>query len=112
MNADTPATELDRVAALVRRLRPDWRNSEDFYELRSEALGALTALGRRLGVLVPLPVPPTPRPVTKVVTAYISGFNRQCPGCGDAFHTVHAGQVHCSGRCRMRTHRQRRRACA
>jgi hypothetical protein len=43
-----PSDELEALAALVRRLRPDWRDSEGFYELRSEITGALTRLSRRL----------------------------------------------------------------
>jgi hypothetical protein len=34
---------LDRAAALVRSLRPDWRDAETFYARRSEALAALRA---------------------------------------------------------------------
>ncbi len=42
MTADG-ADLLERAAAHVRRLRPDWRNAADFYEARSEALGLLAA---------------------------------------------------------------------
>jgi hypothetical protein len=34
MNADTQAAGLARLAALVRRLRPDWRDAEGFYAQR------------------------------------------------------------------------------
>jgi hypothetical protein len=50
MSTDTQAAELARLAGLVRRLRPDWRDAEGFYELRSEVAGGLAALSRRLGV--------------------------------------------------------------
>lgn len=55
-----------------RRLRPDWRDAEGFYELRSEITGALMRLARRLNgkampasvriAAMPLRVVP-PRPV-------------------------------------------------
>jgi hypothetical protein len=78
----TPA-ELADLAVMVRRLRPDWRDAEDFYELRSEITGALMRLARRLnGKALPAPVrvaamplrvvPPRPRPAPlpmPVVTA-------------------------------------------
>ncbi len=35
---------LERAAAHVRRLRPDWRDAAAFYEQRSEALGLLAAV--------------------------------------------------------------------
>jgi hypothetical protein len=44
--------ELADIATMVRRLRPDWRNAESFYELRSEIIGALMRLAR--------PPPPIP----------------------------------------------------
>jgi hypothetical protein len=47
--APTPADELAALAGMVRRLRPDWRDAEGFYELRSEITGSLTRLARRLG---------------------------------------------------------------
>lgn len=42
----------------------------------------------------------TPAPVTPAVT-------RVCPGCGQAFAPGRPDQVACSGRCRVRLHRQR-----
>ncbi len=42
MTADG-ADLLERAAAHVRRLRPDWRDAGAFYEERSEALGLLAA---------------------------------------------------------------------
>jgi hypothetical protein len=109
MTADSPAVELDRLASLVRRLRPSFRDAEEFYLLRSEVTGGLLALGRRLGYAHP-PPPPLSPPVTKIVTATINGFNRRCPGCDGSFHTVQSKQTHCSGRCRMRVYRRRCRA--
>jgi hypothetical protein len=40
---DDGADLLERAAAHVRRLRPDWRDAATFYEQRSEALGLLAA---------------------------------------------------------------------
>lgn len=51
----TPADELETLAAQVRRLRPDWRDAEGFYELRSEIAGSLMRLSRRLGHRLPSP---------------------------------------------------------
>jgi hypothetical protein len=61
----TPAAELERIAGEVRRLRPDWRDAEAFYETRSEIAGALMRLARRLaGRAMPAPMPiPLHRPV-------------------------------------------------
>jgi hypothetical protein len=42
------ADELLGLAAAVRRLRPDWRDAEAFYELRSEVVAAITRIARRL----------------------------------------------------------------
>jgi hypothetical protein len=92
-NVETPVAELDRLAAMVRRLRPDGRNPEPFYELRSEISGALTALSRRLvapGITRPAPVPP-PR--------LINGFARTCPACGKAFFTPTVSRRTCSNAC-------------
>jgi hypothetical protein len=114
MNSDTPAAELHRLAGLVRQLRPSFRDAEGFYELRSEISGGLNALGRRLGTsTVPvMPVPPPSRPppqVTPRVTV-INGFTKRCLGCQQPFRAARPEQIHCSGRCRMRTYRQRLRA--
>ena len=38
--------ELAKLASEVRRLRPDWRDAEAFYEQRSEICGALMRLSR------------------------------------------------------------------
>ena len=43
MTAADGADLLERAAAHVRRLRPDWRDAGAFYEERSEALGLLAA---------------------------------------------------------------------
>ncbi len=43
MTAADGADLLERAAAHVRRLRPDWRDAGAFYEARSEALGLLAA---------------------------------------------------------------------
>jgi hypothetical protein len=59
------ALELVAIASLVRRLRPDWRDAEAFYELRSEVTGRLLKLShRRRNVPLPvacarLPAPPS-----------------------------------------------------
>jgi len=37
---------LEAAAALVRRLRPDWRSGEQFYAAKSEALGLLRQAAR------------------------------------------------------------------
>lgn len=55
----TNAAELHELAVLVNRLRPDWRDGEAFYELRSEIAGRLRELSRTLG---PLPDPARSRP--------------------------------------------------
>jgi hypothetical protein len=63
---DTPAAELEALAAQVRQLRPDWRSAEDFYERRSEIIGGLRKLSRRLAgrsMPAPVPMPQRPRPV-------------------------------------------------
>ena len=39
----TPPDPLARAAALVRSLRPDWRDAETFYAHRSEAVAAIRA---------------------------------------------------------------------
>jgi len=41
-----PGRELLDIARLVARLRPDWRDAEAFYTLRSEAIGRCRALAR------------------------------------------------------------------
>jgi hypothetical protein len=56
------ADELAALAGQVRRLRPDWRDAEAFYEARSEITGALMRLSRRLALQ---PVPPL-RPLRPV----------------------------------------------
>ena len=42
----TTSDELAKLASEVRRLRPDWRDAEAFYEQRSEICGALMRLSR------------------------------------------------------------------
>jgi hypothetical protein len=64
----TPADELAELAGMVRRLRPDWRDSESFYELRSEIAGALMRLSRRLAHT---PLRPLPRPLLRPVPARV-----------------------------------------
>jgi hypothetical protein len=54
---DEDRDALEVVRALIHRLRPDWRNAEAFYELRSEATGALTRLIRLAAR--------SPRPLTR-----------------------------------------------
>jgi hypothetical protein len=107
MNADTPSAELTRLATLVRRMRPDWRDAEGFYEIRSEVAGALAALGRRLGAPAPTRValnvtPPKPR--------LLNGYGRTCPACGKPFFTPNPRRLTCSDACRMRASRERLRA--
>jgi hypothetical protein len=48
------ADALLELAAMLRRLRPDWRDAERFYELRSEITGRLTRLARSTAVSAPL----------------------------------------------------------
>src|SRR5690242_20162536 len=43
----TTSDELAKLASEVRRLRPDWRDAEAFYEQRSEISGALMRLSRK-----------------------------------------------------------------
>src|SRR3954471_15737554 len=62
------ASELERLAEGVSRLRPDWRDASRFYEARSEVVGALRALSRNPPatrvltrfVQVPVPAPTLP----------------------------------------------------
>jgi hypothetical protein len=54
----SPSRELEDLAQAVRRLRPDWRNAEAFYEARSEVVGGLKRLARVLDGLSPEPPPP------------------------------------------------------
>ena len=44
----SPARELEDLAQYVRRLRPDWRDAQAFYEARSEVIGGLKRLARVL----------------------------------------------------------------
>lgn len=62
---DTPADELEALAAEVRRLRMDWHRPEPFYEQRSEIAGALMRISRSLAErAMPAPMPfPIRRPV-------------------------------------------------
>ena len=50
MDSMTTSDELAKLASEVRRLRPDWRDAEAFYEQRSEisVSGAPAALVRRI----------------------------------------------------------------
>jgi hypothetical protein len=45
-SCDQDCDVLEAVRTLIHRLRPDWRDAAAFYELRSEATGALTRLIR------------------------------------------------------------------
>jgi hypothetical protein len=75
----TPADELEVLAAEVRRLRPDGRNPEPFYEARSEIAGALMRLSRRLaGRPMPIPIPlRRPVPVRAVPVAVAESSSSQ-----------------------------------
>jgi hypothetical protein len=55
---DRDSDVLEAVRGLLHRLRPDWRDAEAFYELRSEATGALTRLLRQAAR--------DPRPLTRM----------------------------------------------
>jgi hypothetical protein len=46
---------LANLAAAVGRLRPDWRDAEAFYELRSEIMASLRRLAHQLAVTGPAP---------------------------------------------------------
>jgi hypothetical protein len=54
---DQDCEALERIRALIHRLRPDWRDARGFYELKSEATGALTRLIRLTAR--------SPRPLTR-----------------------------------------------
>jgi hypothetical protein len=48
------ADSLDAIIGMIRGLRPSWRDGEQFYEQRSEAIGRLNGLAaslRRSGVI-------------------------------------------------------------
>ena len=74
-NRDTTTTsdELAKLASEVRRLRPDWRDAEAFYEQRSEIYGALMRLSRMFArqPLFPRPrvVEPAPRAIAPILPA-------------------------------------------
>src|SRR4051794_32768904 len=73
--------ELEQLADLVGRLRPDWRDGERFYETRSEVIARLRSLARsppaqrtvtrfvQITVPVPTPAPPPPSPPPPSSTA-------------------------------------------
>jgi hypothetical protein len=116
--ADTQAAELDRLAHLVRRLRPDGRNPEPFYEARSEAVAGLVALSRRLGY-APLPAAPRPAPpVAPPITApapkprviVVHGYPGLCRRCRRPFEAVQPTKRFCSSPCKQAAYRQRLRA--
>jgi hypothetical protein len=86
MPADT-ASELERLAAAVARLRPDWRSADAFYEQRSEITAALRAIARnpvlvrtivRFVRMTSAPLPPPahlaalPRPSSRAACTYPS----------------------------------------
>jgi hypothetical protein len=64
---DSLGEELTEIRTLVGQLRPDWRNAEAFYELRSEATGAISRIIKRVNgtplaalrspLAAPLPAP-------------------------------------------------------
>jgi hypothetical protein len=58
-----PQEELADIARLIGRLRPDWRDAEAFYTLRSEAIGRLRVLARAPAGRWP---PPVSRPTVSV----------------------------------------------
>jgi hypothetical protein len=74
-NRDTVTTsdELAKLASEVRRLRPDWRDAEAFYEQRSEISGALMRLSRKFArqplFVRPLGVEPIPRAIAPILPA-------------------------------------------
>jgi hypothetical protein len=75
-NSDTARTsdELAKLASEVRRLRPDWRDAEAFYEQRSEISGALMRLSRKFArqPLFARPrvvVQPIPRAIAPILPA-------------------------------------------
>jgi hypothetical protein len=114
MNSD-PQTELARLAAMVRQLRPSFRDAEGFYELRSEVTGGLMALSRRLGVPAPVPMPSprvtapvTPMPKPRIVV--VRGFPGTCRRCQRRFEAVQPTKRYCSHACRQSDYRQRLRA--
>jgi hypothetical protein len=112
MTNDT--AELLRIAAMVRRLNPNWRDAEGFYELRSEVVGGLNRLVHRLDRPVPAapvplrPPPPPAPPITVPVIKLVNGYARRCDGCGQPFHASRKEQVHCSNRCRQRVFQRKR----
>ena len=105
------SAELHRLVGLVQRLRPDWRDAEAFYELRSEAIGGL----RRLAAGKPTPPPPVlprppppPPPVAPRVTLF-NGWACRCRRCSKAFRSVQPARYY-SNACRQAAYRQRRAA--
>jgi hypothetical protein len=75
-DSTTTSDELAKLAAEVRRLRPDWRDAEAFYEQRSEICGALMRLARRFAhepvpvrSPVQVPKPQVTAPVASVPAA-------------------------------------------
>jgi hypothetical protein len=105
MTAEDPAKELDRLAGMLRRLRPDGRNPEPFYEARSEIAAGMQRLARTLGHSPPAPIstPATPRVIA------LHGYPCTCAGCGKPFRARRKEQRHCSPGCRVRAFKQRRR---
>jgi hypothetical protein len=113
----TDTAELHRLVALVARLRPDWRDPEEFYEVRSEVMGGLRRLAVRLNrpalPSAPLRPPPPPAPtVTPPVIKFLSGFACRCSECGKGFRAARAEARTCSHRCRQRAYMRRRRKAA
>jgi hypothetical protein len=74
----TAADELADIARAVRRLRPDWRDAEAFYELRSEIAGALMRLARRLNGHAYATLPARPPPARPIALA-VDPSRRQTP---------------------------------
>jgi hypothetical protein len=94
------------VIPWVRQLRPDGRNPEPFYELRSEIAHALAQLERRLdGTPVTPRVTPTPAP-----PRLLNGFARRCEVCDRPFFTVNSKRRLCGSPCKQEAYRRRLRA--
>jgi hypothetical protein len=72
-DASDPPTTADALAALVRRLRPDWRDAERFYEARSEIAAGIMRISRRLGWREAQPLHRAPLPLRTAAPARRAG---------------------------------------
>jgi hypothetical protein len=106
---EAPPDALRRLAHAVRRLRPDWRNAEGFYEARSEIAHALAQLAYRLR---PLGVAPAVTPTPKPRIVLVRGFPGTCRNCRHAFQASQPTKQFCSHACRQSAYRQRLRTLA